>query len=319
MEFLSQIDLPSGLPIVEGGTGATTAAGARDNLGLGNAALANASPFMCGRLTLESGVAVSLTDQSAKSTLYLTADGGNVVSIHNGSLWVPYSFSQPSLTLSGLTSGKNYDVFTYASGGSPVIDLGQDWTNDTTRATAVSLLNGIYVNTSSFTTKIGGVTVAANQGTLLGTIRATSSTTTTDTLTQRFVSNLHRPALRWLSRADFANSHTMSSTTVRGWNNASAATLEWVTCIARHAPLLWMNGAFVSSNAGTQGARLGFGTATTAHAMWLDLNGPYISGLATPLTPVPATGYNIYYVTESATGSGNSTFYYYTFGGLVML
>ena len=315
MEFLSQIDLPSGLPVVEGGTGANTAAGARDNLGLGNAALANASPFMCGRLTLESGTPNKIGDVTGASTLYLAPWRGNTLSIYNGTLWVPYAFPQLSLALSGLTSGKNYDVFAYDSGGSAVIDLGQDWTNDTTRNTAVSLLNGIWVNTSSFTTKIGGVTVGANRGTLVGTIRATGTSTTEDSAVKRFVSNLWNPLRRHFARTD-TTGHTYSANSpVRGWNNASTHTLEWVTCIAQHSVLINFQGAFTSSGAGTQGARLGLGSATTVQNLVMDFNGTQIIGDGFPFTVSAQGGYAIYYVTELATGSGNSTYYYYSLGG----
>jgi hypothetical protein len=296
-------------------TGSTTSA-MTDFTAAGRAlvGLANAAFLVCGRLTLESGVPVSTSDQSAKSTIYFTPDGGDVVCIYDGTRFVPRTFAELSRSISGLTSGKNYDVVAYWSGSAVVIDLALAWTSDTARNTAFSLLNGIWVNTSSFTTVMGSVSISANQATLLGTIRTTATNQTEDSQTKRFVSNLWRPAIRHFNRTDATN-HTYSSTTVRGWNNASTHCLEWVTCIPRNSATLTLNAAFNASGAGSQGARVGVGSVTTAHIQWLDWNSTIIPGLAIPLVVAPAGGYNIYYVTESATGSGNSNYYYYTFGG----
>ena len=63
-----------------------------------------------------------------------------------------------------------------------------------------------------------------------------------------------------------------------------------------------------------RGRELAWG-ASPPHIQWLDWNSTIIPGLAIPLVVAPTNGYNIYYVTESATGSGNSNYYYYTFGG----
>jgi hypothetical protein len=280
----------------------------------GGTGLTSLPLLQCGRLTLESGVAISLSDQTAKSTIYFTPDGGDVVCIYDGTRFVPRTFSELSRSISGLTSGKNYDVVAYWNGSAVVIDLAPAWTSDTARNTAFSLLSGIYVNTSSFTTVMGGVSISASQATLIGTIRTTGTSTTEDSQTKRFVSNLWRPVFRPFNRTD-ATSHTYSSTTVRGWNNASTHCLEWVTCIPRNSATLTLNAAFNASGAGSQGARVGVGSVTTAHIQWLDWNSTIIPGMAIPLVVAPTLGYNIYYVTESATGSGNSNYYYYTFGG----
>jgi hypothetical protein len=314
---VKQLQSGDAVALDAGGTSATTASGARDNLGLGNAALANPTLLQSGRLTLTTGVPVTVSDVTGAGTVYLTPWRGKVVSIYNGTLWVPYAFSELSRSISGLTSGKNYDVFAYVSGGNAVIDLAPAWTNDTSRSAAVSLLNGVYVNTSSFTPVMAGGTVAASQGTLLGTIRTTGTATTEDSLAKRFVSNLWHPVSRRFHRTD-ATSHTYSSTTVRGWNGASTHTMEWVSCIAKDTTMLWLNGAFAASGAGSQGARLGLGSVTTAHTQWMDWNSTIIPGFGLTMTVDPQTGYAIYYVTESATGSGNSNYYYYTIGGQLM-
>jgi hypothetical protein len=65
------------------------------------------------RLTTESGVSVSTSDRTAQSIIYLTPHVGNQIALWDGSAWQLRSTTEASLTLSGLTSGRNYDVFAY--------------------------------------------------------------------------------------------------------------------------------------------------------------------------------------------------------------
>lgn len=75
-----------------------------------------------GRLTLESGVAVSTTDQLAKTTLYFTPFRGNRIGLKSGSSWDLYSFTEVSLSLSGYIKGVVYDIFGYLSGGALALE-----------------------------------------------------------------------------------------------------------------------------------------------------------------------------------------------------
>lgn len=510
--------------MANGGTGATTAAGARTNLGLGTAALAGAAPLQCGRLTLTTAVPVTTSDVTGAGTVYFTPWRGNVVSIFDGADWQPYSFAELNVALSGLTSGKNYDVVTYrgvstpttvnrtptAPGGDSLvatkpsgvvsddiiviivscgtgrtlsapsgftaatavtnasgqgksqlfwkragssepstytvgssgsagtgstewnliciavqgahptdnivigsgnlatvpsitttannavlfavhmneangeastpsgwtsiyngnwegafsyyhgiraariagpssagatstatfgsagsfgtcwvfavnpapsttvtkIDLAPAWTSDSARSAAVSLLNGVYTNTAQITTVINSEVVPANRATLLGTIRATGTSTTEDSYAKRFVATLHNPVAKLLYRLD-ATMHTYSAATIRGWNNQSTHCLEWISCVTMHAVTLHFNMGMFPTAAGASTARVGVAPNTTQMFSSIDFyTGAPVScgsGLATD----PGTGYRIYYVNELATGSGNTTFYSYIFHGQV--
>lgn len=86
------------------------------------------------RLTLESGVPVSSTDQTAKSTLYCCA---GLVRLWTGTAWQVYERAQLSKDLSALLANTAYAVYEYLDNGTPTLEL-QAWTSETVRATLLT-------------------------------------------------------------------------------------------------------------------------------------------------------------------------------------
>jgi hypothetical protein len=179
------------------------------------------NPSICnGRLTLESGVPISTTDQTAKTSVYFTPYGGNRIAIYDGTRWELYTFSELTLALGTLTSDKNYDVFIYDNAGTLTLELSSAWTNDTTRADALALQDGIPVKSGATTRRH------------LGTIRTTSTTTTEDsgggTTTQvggkRFLWNRYNQVPRQLEVFDATDSWSYTTGTWRVANGATAPT-----------------------------------------------------------------------------------------------
>lgn len=103
-----------------------------------------------GRLTLESGVAISITDQAAKATLYFTPFRGNNISLYVNGGWALRNFTQKPLSLAGHTASKNYDIFGYDNAGVLALES-LVWTSDTARATALVLQDGILVKSGDAT------------------------------------------------------------------------------------------------------------------------------------------------------------------------
>jgi len=165
-----------------------------------------------GRLTLESGVAVSTSNQTAKTIVYYTPYNGNNISLYNGSKWDTINFSQVSLTLGTLTSSKNYDIFGYNNNGTLTLELSAAWTNDTTRADAITLQNGVYCKTGSLTRRY------------LGTIRTTNTTTTEDSLINRFVWNINNKVNRRLYSPSIFGWWSYSTQAWRGMGGSSNET-----------------------------------------------------------------------------------------------
>lgn len=64
-----------------------------------------------GRLTLESGVPVSTSDQIGKETLYFTPYNGSMIDIFDGTNWVRRKFTEISLSIATLIENTVYDIF----------------------------------------------------------------------------------------------------------------------------------------------------------------------------------------------------------------
>ncbi len=171
-----------------------------------------------GRLTLTTAVPVTTADVTAAGTLYYTPYVSNTVSLYNGTTWVRQAFTERSLALT-LTSGKNYDVFIYDNSGTLTLELSAAWTNDTTRADALALQDGVYVKSGS-------------TGRLwLGTIRASGSNTTEDSYTKRFVWNAYNRVARALRRTDSTDSWTYTTATIRQANAAGVGTANQIEVV----------------------------------------------------------------------------------------
>lgn len=255
-----------------------------------------------GRLTTESGVPVSTSDRTAQSTIYWTPLNGNRISLYNGAAWVIVSFSELSLALSGLTSGKNYDVFIDYNAGTPQIVLGSAWTNDTTRADALATQDGVYV-------KGGGDT----DHRFVGTIRTTGTTTTEDSMAKRFVWNLYNQVRRLLKAADeTADNWTYSTDTWRQANANAANQFEYV--VGDAAAFIEANVRAWASASGDRNVYSGIGLDSTTVSSAMNGNGG-VAGVSnyTQLSPnyygYPGLGYHFITWLERSAAAATTTWY----------
>lgn len=187
--------------------------------GLCKTSCASASTYSAnnGRITTESGVPVSTSDRTAQSTIYWTPFKGNRISLLVSSVWTEHACGETALALSGLTSGNNYDVFMYSNTGACALELSAAWTNDTTRADAITTQDGVYVKSSATTRR------------LVGTIRTTGTTTTEDSQAKRFVWSVDNQRPRPTSNpAETTDTWTYSGSTLRQANNNAANQFEFV-------------------------------------------------------------------------------------------
>ena len=204
------------------------------------------------RLTTETAVPVSSSDRTSQSTIYFTPYIGKHISLYSGSGWVDIELAEISLALSGLTSGKNYDVFVNYNSGSPSLALSAAWTNDTTRADALARQDGVWVKSGTPTYLY------------VGTIRTTSTTATEDSAQNRFVWNNYNRVNRRLDVYATGN-WTYGTTTFRELNGSTAYRIGMVIGLAEDAvnanvSLLTLNGG---GGTPTIIVAIGYDSATT--------------------------------------------------------
>jgi len=188
------------------------------------------------RLTLTSATPVTTSDVTAATNVYITPYGGERIALYDGSgTWVMYSFSEITLSLSGLAADKNYDVFMYDSAGTVVAEA-VVWTNDTTRATALAVQDGVYVKSGTTTKRY------------VGTFRTTTTIgQCEDSLTKRYVWNYYNRVIREIEVKETTNSWTYATATMRPWNNSTANRVSFVRGVAENVVNLDFYGYVVAS------------------------------------------------------------------------
>ena len=182
-----------------------------------------------GRLTLESGVPVSTSDQTAKTTVYYTPYVHNSIVLWDGNRWTPVNFSEVSVAIGTVTADLGFDVFGYLSSGALVLEK-LAWTSATARATAITLQDGRYCKSGDKTRL------------WLGSFYSKSTTTTEDSLNYRLVFNAYNRVLK-SGYATESSSFTYSTSAYRVWNAATYASKpdifsNWFIGIAEHSLII---------------------------------------------------------------------------------
>lgn len=247
------------------------------------AALHSSTNVVNGRITLTSGTPIP-ADVTGATTIYWTPYNGNQITLWNGVAWATYTFSETSLALGTLTSGKNYDVFGYQSGGALALEL-LAWTSDTARATAITIQDGRYCKSGDKTRLY------------LGTIRTTSTTTTEDSGggvtnqvgAKRFVWNHYNRVRRPMRVHDTASSWSYTTATWRQANAASGNKCEYVNGGTSDSLIqgALLGAAYLASNTRTAMVAIGVDSTTTpsrfiglgynavSTAGWFPISAPY--------------------------------------------
>jgi hypothetical protein len=217
------------------------------------------------RLTLTSGLPVTTADVTGATTIYASPYSGNSIALHDGTNWNLRTSAEFSLALGTLTSGRPYDVFCYDNSGVPTLEF-LAWTNDTTRATALTYQDGILVKSGAVTRRY------------LGTFYTTSTTQTEDSKANRYLWNYYHRAIRPLLVSDPATSWTYTTATYRQANGNAANKLNFVIGVQEDAVKAQVN-AMVSPGSSNANAFAGIGVNSTTTPSGLS-GGEVTSGVA---------------------------------------
>lgn len=167
-----------------------------------------------GRLTLESGVPVSTSDQANKTTLYYTFYTGNKIGLYDGTSWHVRTFAELSVDVSGYTASKPYDIWVYDNAGTPALDS-TVWTDGTTRATALAYQDGVLVKSGATTRRY------------IGTIYIDSGQKCQDTVVARYVWNFYNRVPRQCYKTD-STGHVYGTAAYQQWNNTATNKVEFI-------------------------------------------------------------------------------------------
>lgn len=251
-----------------------------------------------GRLTLESGVPVSTTDQTSKSTLYYTPYVSNIISLWDGSAWSPIEFTETSITLSGLTANLPYDVYAYRNGGTLALEF-LAWTSITARATAVTIQDGRYCKSGDKTRL------------LLGTFYAVTTTTTEDSQINRYLCNVYNTVNKPFFYDTNDAGHSYSSSTFREYSG----TTNRINAVSTGTgnSLNVTPSAILTLSAATNG-RLGISeNVTTSSVAGVLLDAPFFTGASGNLRAspgvyftIPRAGHSFFALVEASSVNGQS-------------
>lgn len=100
-----------------------------------------------GRLSLESAVSASSTDQSGKSTIYYVEHASNEIALYDGTTWNLRTFSNISVAVPS-TIFRVFDIFAYDNSGTVTLET-TDWDQSTATVSGATNATPIVITTSS--------------------------------------------------------------------------------------------------------------------------------------------------------------------------
>ena len=266
--------------------------------------LTNAPIELCEfRMTLTTGVPVTTADVTAATTVYVAPYKGNRIALYDGSAtWNILSSVEMSIAVPA-TTATMYDLFCYNNSGTATLEA-TAWTNDTTRATALTTQNGILVKTGATTRRY------------LGSFRTTAvSGQTEDSLAKRFVWNYSNRVVRPMRVLDTTASWTYNSTTWRQARAAAANQLDFIIGVSEDAVTAQVFTSASGTAAGQQAA-VGIGldvtNALTANCLAPNFTTQTASNgdqIVASLKVFPGVGRHFLSWNEASPGSNTITFY----------
>lgn len=255
----------------------------------------------CGRLTLTTAVPVTTGDVTAATTLYYTPIGScNQITLYNGTNNIVDTLTEISIAVPATTS-QMYDVFVYDASGTPTLEL-LAWTNDTTRATAITLQNGYYAKAATPARRY------------VGSFRTTTvSGQTESSCAKQYVWNYYNRVRRCLQLLESTASWNYTTATIR--QARATATNQVDTVVGVADTPIWLTLSTLHSNTNTGVfivTGIGVGSTTTISSQGGSATTAIAGGFVTLFSTyqaVPAVGRQFYSWNEYSAATGTTTFY----------
>ena len=217
-------------------------------------------PPMGGRLTTSSGNPVPVTNSSS-GTIYYTPYKSARVGLYDTtySIWKEHTFSELSLSLSGLTASRPHDIFVYLSSGSPAL-YAVAWSNATTRVTALATQDGEKVRNSNADYRYVGTIYVDSANQCYETLTATPTSSIPARL---HVWNHHNRVWRPIKVVDSTAYWDYDTATARYRNNSSYNSVQVMRGLdIDPVKLTFINAALSPDTTGIN-AMIGFGIDST--------------------------------------------------------
>lgn len=253
-----------------------------------------------GRLTLTSSVPVTTSDVIGSNSVYFTPYKGNKIALYTAGVWVTLPFTQITISLlSGFASDKPYDVFAYNNAGTVALET-LVWTNDTTRATALTFQDGVYCKSGDTTRRY------------IGTFYTTSTTTTEDSAAKRYVWNYYNRVERQMQVLDTTDSWSYSTATVRQARATATNQISYIQGVAEDAVSARVIGMASTSASTARTVTVGIGVDSTTAG----INSPFmvfvagiISSGVMEYVGYPGVGQHDLVWLEAGAGADTQTWY----------
>lgn len=208
-----------------------------------------------GRLTLTSGVPIMQNDVASTGTVYYTPYFGNSIEVWDGSVLIPYVFTEITQNYDSNAAHTNYqaannnfDEFIISDSSTSPATLrlctGPAWATQTVRSAVVAYTaQGYLANQSSMICRWGTgandfINVGANQATFVGTVRTFANGLTKmvmnpapasgGTPAQLLVFNEYNRVLTQANVQDNGAPYTYASATVRPARNSTSNSINFV-------------------------------------------------------------------------------------------
>lgn len=258
------------------------------------AAVAVDTSICGGRLTLTTAVPVTTADVTAATTVFYTPYQSNRCALYTGTFWTIRNFAELSIAVPASTS-QMYDVWLFDNAGTATLEL-LAWTNDTTRATALVMQDGVLSKTGALTRRY------------VGSMRTTTvSGQTEDSIGKRYLFNQGNRVARLLQRYETTQTWTYQTATVRQANGAVANQVEVIIGLADTMLDLGLSVGTQQSGGNIISAGIGEDSLTTYVAGQAVTNNSSGSIISVRLTKFPVVGKHVYSWNEWSTAAGTTT------------